>query len=166
MWDILQVPFYGSIDVECDRGICDEGKASGFSRRCSMGSAMLAYVTVGSNDLAAAGAFYDAVLATLGYVRITDAGHEIGYGSPGGKSFFWVLTPFNRQKATFGNGVDVAFDAPSRAAVDAFHAAALAHGGTDEGGPGLRSGYGPTFYTAYVRDLDGNKLNAVFDREP
>ena len=127
---------------------------------------MLAYVTVGSNDLEAARAFYDVVLATLGYVRITDAGHEIGYGAPGGKTLFWVLTPFNKQKATFGNGVDVAFEAPSRAAVDAFHAAALEQGGMDEGGPGLRSGYSPTFYTAYVRDLDGNKLNAVFDREP
>ncbi len=71
--------------------------------------------------------------------------------------------------ATPGNGTMVSFLASSRAAVDAFHAAALAHGGTDEGAPGLRPQYGAQFYAAYVRDPDGNKLNAVCyraDTEP
>ena len=65
------------------------------------------------------------------------------------------------RNATAGNGSTVAFDAPSRAAVDAFHAAALEGGGTDEGAPGLRLLYHPNYYGAYVRDLDGNKLCAV-----
>jgi len=129
---------------------------------------MLAYVTVGSNDIEKAGAFYDAVLKPLGIVRSTNLGHEIGYApemraGAGRQRRFFVVSPFNRAPATAGNGVDVAFEAPSRAAVDAFHAAALAHGGTCEGPPGLRPHYHASFYTAYVRDLDGNKLNAVIE---
>lgn len=129
---------------------------------------MLTYVTLGSNDLEASGRFYDAVLAPLGYVRLATKAHEIGYGRPAApgeqaKIPLWITLPFNGQAATFGNGVDVALDAPSRAAVDAFHAAAMACGGRDEGAPGLRPAYGPHFYTAYLRDLTGNKLNAVFN---
>ena len=124
---------------------------------------MLAYVTVGTNDVAAAAAFYDAALAPLGFVRGFSTESEVGYGPAGGRTRFYVMTPFDRRPATVGNGVDIAFEAPSRAAVDAFFAAAMAQGGTDEGGPGLRLNYGPNFYTAYVRDRDGNKLNAVFN---
>ena len=129
---------------------------------------MLRYVTLGADDLEAAGRFYDAVLAPLGVVRLVQHGSEIGYGAPpapGEKpsAKLGILSPFDGGPASFGNGVDVAFDAPSREAVDAFHAAALAAGGRDEGGPGLRPQYSPTFYTAYVRDPPGNKLNAVFD---
>ena len=69
--------------------------------------------------------------------------------------------PFDGAPATRGNGTMLALRATTRAQVDGFHAAALAHGGTDEGGPGLR--YGPTFYSCYVRDPDGNKLSAVCD---
>lgn len=129
---------------------------------------MLRYVTLGADDLEAAVLFYDAALAPLGYVQLVRHATEIGYGLPppaGGKPVarLWILKPFDGGEASFGNGVDVAFDAPSRVAVDAFHAAALAAGGRDEGGPGLRPHYSPTFYTAYVRDPTGNKLNAVFD---
>lgn len=122
---------------------------------------MLAYVTVGSDDLDVSVRFYDAILAPLSYRRLTTAAREIGYGAD--QCQFWVVKPFDDGKASFGNGVDIAFRAPSRAAVDAFHLAALATGGRDEGGPGLRPHYGPHFYTAYVRDPCGNKLNAVFD---
>lgn len=130
---------------------------------------MLAYVTVGSNDLVKAGRFYDAVLAPLGITRSLTVDHEIGYSpakptESGRQRRFYVLSPFDRKPATAGNGVDVAFEAPSRAAIDAFHAAALANGGTCEGPPGLRAHYSPTFYTAYVRDPDGNKINAVFEQ--
>jgi catechol 2,3-dioxygenase-like lactoylglutathione lyase family enzyme len=132
---------------------------------------MICYLTLGTNQLDAAGRFYDAVLAPLGYVRLRTLATEVGYGPPvrpGEKPVcrLWITLPFDGQPATFGNGVDLALDAPSRSAVDAFHAAALAMGGRDEGGPGLRPHYGPHFYTAYVRDLDGNKLNAVFNQPP
>jgi catechol 2,3-dioxygenase-like lactoylglutathione lyase family enzyme len=129
---------------------------------------MLAYITIGTNDLERAGRFYDAALAPLGFGRLKTSAHEIGYGSPQGDAAvsppsLWILIPFNGLPATWGIGVDVALRATSRAAVDRFHAAALAHGGLDEGAPGLRPQYHATFYTAYVRDPDGNKLNAVFE---
>ena len=72
------------------------------------------------------------------------------------------MTPFDGGRASHGNGVDVAFDAPSQEAVDAFHAAALAHGGSDEGGPGLRPQYSPTFYSAYVRDATRQQAERGF----
>ncbi|MEI2297898.1 VOC family protein [Ensifer sp. MJa1] len=124
---------------------------------------MLLYVTVGTNDLERAGQFYDAVLPTLGYHRQREDETEIGYGTEGDRIRFWVVTPFNREAATFGNGVSIALTAPTRAAVDAFHAAALANGGTDEGAPGLRP-FHANFYGTWVRDLDGNKLAAVCER--
>lgn len=132
---------------------------------------MISYVTLGSSDLERSARFYDAVLAPLGYSRLATSETELGYGTPPRegqrrKCWLWVVKPFNGQAASAGNGVDLAFAAPSRAAIDAFHAAALAQGGSDEGGPGLRPHYSPTFYTAYVRDPDGNKINAVFDRAP
>ncbi|KOF16029.1 glyoxalase [Ensifer adhaerens] len=125
---------------------------------------MLLYVTVGTNDLDGAGAFYDPVLATLGYRRQRQDDTEIGYSADGDvRCRFWVVTPFNGKPATFGNGVTMALEAETRAAVDAFHAAALANGGTDEGAPGLRP-FHAHFYAAFVRDRDGNKLSAVCER--
>ncbi len=125
---------------------------------------MLLYTTVGTNDLARAGRFYDAILAPLGYARQKEAAGEIGYAADDDvRCRFWVVEPFNREPATFGNGVTVALVAPSRAAVDAFHAAALAAGGTDEGAPGLRP-FHASFYAAFVRDHDGNKLAAVCEK--
>ena len=122
---------------------------------------MLLYVTVGTNDLARAGLFYDAVLPSLGYRRQKQGPDEIGYaGDEDVRCRFWVVEPFNREPATYGNGVTIAFDAPTRASVDAFHAAALAAGGTDEGAPGLRP-FHPDFYAAFIRDPDGNNLGAV-----
>ncbi|MCK3775758.1 VOC family protein [Ensifer sesbaniae] len=124
---------------------------------------MLLYVTVGTNDLERAGSFYDAVLPALGYRRQRQDETEIGYGSEGDRIRFWVVTPFNREPATYGNGVSIALDAESRSAVDAFHAAALANGGTDEGAPGPRP-FHANFYGTWVRDLDGNKIAAVCER--
>ncbi|MCB1360501.1 MAG: VOC family protein [Rhodobacter sp.] len=122
---------------------------------------MLSYLTLGTNDLTRAATFYDAVLGALGYVRLESDPDGCGYGVPGADhSDFWINAPFDRRAASAGNGTMACFAAPSRAAVAAFHAAGLTHGGRDEGAPGLRP-YGPHFYAAYLRDPDGNKLSAV-----
>jgi catechol 2,3-dioxygenase-like lactoylglutathione lyase family enzyme len=127
---------------------------------------MLLYLTIGTNDLEAATRFYDPVMATLGLGRQRTEPVEIGYAGPGDtRCRLWITRPFDKRPATVGNGSMPAFVAPSRAAVDAFHAAALAHGGTDEGAPGLRP-FGPSFYACYVRDPDGNKLSAVCEDLP
>jgi len=121
---------------------------------------MLLYLTLGSNDLSRSRQFYDATLAPLGLALLKGDDSEIGYGAPGqDQVLVWINRPFDGKPASVGNGSMPAFAAQTRATVDAFHAAALAHGGSDEGGPGLR--YAPHFYAAYVRDPDGNKLSAV-----
>jgi catechol 2,3-dioxygenase-like lactoylglutathione lyase family enzyme len=123
---------------------------------------MLHYVTLGTNDLPRARRFYAPVLATLNIVPLQDGDTETAYGPPGAADpALYVTQPYDGQPATHGNGSMLAFTATSPQAVEAFHAAALAHGGTDEGAPGLR--YSPTFYACYVRDPDGNKLSAVCD---
>ena len=125
---------------------------------------MLLYVTIGSNDLERARIFYDAALAPLGLKRRKQDDVEIGYGAENDtRCRLWVVTPYDRNAATIGNGSMVALDAESRAAVDAFYRAALSHGGTDEGAPSLRP-FHANFYAAYVRDPDGNKLSAVCER--
>jgi catechol 2,3-dioxygenase-like lactoylglutathione lyase family enzyme len=125
---------------------------------------MLLYVTIGTNDLGRAQLFYDAALAPLGLKRRKQDDVEIGYGAENdSRCRLWVVTPYDQNAATIGNGSMVALEAESRAVVDAFYEAALAHGGTDEGGPGLRP-FHAHFYAAYVRDPDGNKLSAVCER--
>ena len=121
---------------------------------------MFSHVTVGTNDLAKAGAFYDAVFEALGMSRGFEGETFISYGERSGGRFF-VMSPFNGEPATVGNGVHAAFRAADRVSVDAFHAAALANGGSDEGAPGLRPNYHADYYGAYVRDPDGNKLQSV-----
>lgn len=116
------------------------------------------HVVVGTNDLEKARAFYDATLAPLGMKYLGPMGeHAHMYGVD--KPEFMVTRPRNGQPACFANGGTIGFTAPSRAAVDKFHAAALAHGGSDEGQPGPRP-FSPTAYGSYVRDPDGNKLTA------
>lgn len=123
---------------------------------------MISHVTVGSNDLARAKGFYGAVMAALGYARVQEGEDYFAYAeTAGAPACFWVVPPFDGRPAERGNGWHCAFLAPSRAAVDAFHAAALAGGGSDEGAPGLRPQYSENYYGAYVRDPDGNKLQAV-----
>jgi catechol 2,3-dioxygenase-like lactoylglutathione lyase family enzyme len=127
------------------------------------------HTTLGSNDIARSTSFYDAVLAPLGWMRLKTRATAIAYGPVGWTHIeppFWVLRPSNRHAATAGNGAQVSFHAPTRAAVDAFHVAALAMGAADEGGPGLRSHYHAHFYGAYIRDPDGNKLLAVCHEPP
>jgi catechol 2,3-dioxygenase-like lactoylglutathione lyase family enzyme len=122
---------------------------------------MILYITIGTNDLARATRFYAPVMGALGLVMAEAEADEIGFMAPGdARCRLWVTRPFDGAAATVGNGSMPAFVADSHAAVDAFHTAALAHGGTDAGAPGLRP-YGASFYAAYVRDPDGNKLSAV-----
>lgn len=121
---------------------------------------MFSHVTVGSNDLARARPFWLAVMEVLDQPVLFDNQHSIAFGSSAGPKTF-VVPPFDGNPAQPGNGVHVAYIVPSRVQVDAFHAAALAHGGSDEGPPGLRPYYHPNYYGAYVRDPDGNKLQAV-----
>jgi catechol 2,3-dioxygenase-like lactoylglutathione lyase family enzyme len=122
---------------------------------------MILYMTIGTNDLARATRFYEPVMAALGLDMTEADADEIGFmAADDTRCRVWVTKPYDGKAATVGNGSMAAFVAPTRAAVDAFHAAALAHGGRDEGAPGLRP-YGASFYACYVRDPDGNKLSAV-----
>ncbi|MEA2934562.1 MAG: hypothetical protein QOD74_1208 [Variibacter sp.] len=125
---------------------------------------MYSHITVGTSQMNRAMRFYDAVLAPLGMQRKRTFKIAISYAPPdfsGVNEPFWVVRPYDKQAATPGNGVTVAFEAPTRAAVDAFHAAALAAGASDEGPPGIREHYHPNYYGAYVRDPDGNKICVV-----
>lgn len=121
---------------------------------------MYSHATLGIDDFARSEPFYDAIMAVLGHPELVryDAGK--GYGTPTGPKLF-IGPAFNRDPMSVGNGSHLALIAQDRACVDAFHAAALAHGGTDEGAPGLRPHYHPNYYGAYVRDPEGNKLQAV-----
>jgi catechol 2,3-dioxygenase-like lactoylglutathione lyase family enzyme len=126
----------------------------------------IGYLTIGAKDHAQGVAFYDALLTPIGWRRFNNHDGFAGYG-PDGESAgqtLWVCTPFDGEAAKAGNGVMLAFEAEDRAEVRAFHAAALTHGGSDEGPPGLRPQYTPTWYAAYVRDPTGNKLAIVCNR--
>src|ERR1043165_2875759 len=120
---------------------------------------MFDHLSVGVADLERAAALYDAALAALGYVRLFQSARAVCYGPPGfeGETPFAIIQHGPEAKAP-GPGFHVAFVAPSREAVDRFHAAALSHGGVDEGPPGIRESYDPGYYAAFVRDLDGHRL--------
>lgn len=120
---------------------------------------MIHHVSIGSNDIARARSFYDAVLAVVGLRRLDDLEDSLDYGS--GTMIFSVETPKDGAAAIPGNGVHIAFAAHDRAMVDTFHATALACGGVDAGAPGLRPEYDRHYYGAFVRDPDGNKIEAV-----
>lgn len=123
---------------------------------------MISYITIGASDIDRAGVFYDAALAALGGARQWRQGDWIGYGPDPEHATIMICPPQNGQPAKAGNGVMVGLKAESPQQVDAFHAAALAHGGSCEGPPGPRPAYGEGYYLAYVRDPDGNKLSAFF----
>jgi catechol 2,3-dioxygenase-like lactoylglutathione lyase family enzyme len=126
---------------------------------------MLHHVSVGVRSVERAALFYDAVLGALGCRRVMEfLPYAIGYGEA--HPTFWVQLPHNQQPASPGNGVHVGFIARSKDAVHRFHAAALAHGGRDDGAPGPRPDYGPDYYGAFVYDLDGNKLEATLTPLP
>ncbi|MBL6750593.1 MAG: VOC family protein [Nevskia sp.] len=116
---------------------------------------MIAYTTLGTNDMARAGAFYDKLLAELGAKRVMDFDRIVLWGNAPKSPMFAVCKPFDGKPATVGNGVMISLGVDSRAKVDAIYRKAIELGAKDEGAPGER---GPGFYLAYFRDLDGNKL--------
>lgn len=120
---------------------------------------MLSHVSLGTNDADRAAAFYDPVLATLGIRKICEREGSIDYGVS--KTVFSLEKPSDGKPASVGNGVHIAFDAGTRGQVDEFYRVALANGGTDAGAPGLRPEYDANYYGAFVRDPDGNKIEAV-----
>lgn len=120
---------------------------------------MLHHVSLGTTDLKRARTFYDLVMNELGLGRTFDSDEAVGYGA--GITVFSLNFPANGAQASPGNGVHIAFEVESRAAVDAFFRVAIAQGGTDDGAPGLRPEYDANYYAAFVRDPDGNKIEAV-----
>lgn len=117
---------------------------------------MLGYATVGTNNLVKAMAFYDSIVGVLGGRRILEFERGVYYGDRSME--LGVLSPFDGQPATSGNGNMVSMVAVDRACVDKVHALALVSGGANEGSPGLRGDPSIQFYAAYFRDPDGNKL--------
>jgi predicted lactoylglutathione lyase len=121
---------------------------------------MIGYITLGTNDLPRARAFYDALLAEMGVTRLMEFGeHGSGWAAATDKPMLCIMTPYDGRAATVGNGVMAGIAADSCETVDRIYKKALELGGTDEGAPGLRAVGGEGFYAAYFRDLDGNKLD-------
>ncbi|MCF2869946.1 VOC family protein [Octadecabacter sp. G9-8] len=131
---------------------------------------MIAYVTVGADDLEGAKRFYGAILPALGY-GLKEGPEGLSYALPvaqGERAVFpdfYVKPTFNGEPASAGNGAMTAFEAASQKDVRDLHAAAIAAGGHDEGKPGFRASYGPHFYVGYLRDPQGNKI-ALFSSDP
>lgn len=125
---------------------------------------MIGYVTLGTNDLARAAKFYDALLAEIGATRMMESDRFVAWAVAPDKPSLGVAKPFDGKPATVGNGVMIALAVDSPAKVNALYHKALALGGTDEGAPGPRGEGG--FYAAYFRDLDGNKLDAFCMVQP
>ena len=117
---------------------------------------MIDHVGLNVSDLVAARAFYERALAPLGYERAIEHGEQVGFVSPDRYPDFWIS-----RRDPVGGSTHVSFRAGGRAAVDAFHEAALAAGAADNGAPGIRHEYGEDYYGAYVLDPDGNNVEAM-----
>jgi catechol 2,3-dioxygenase-like lactoylglutathione lyase family enzyme len=120
---------------------------------------MIHHVSVGTNDIERARAFYDAVLPVIGLRLLHGGDGAADYGS--GQTSFSIETPVDGKPASVGNGSHIAFAAEDRAMVDRFYETALANGGSCDGAPGLRPEYDAHYYGAFVRDPDGNKIEAL-----
>ena len=126
---------------------------------------MLHHVSIGVADVARAAQFYDRVLTALGYKRVMEVlPYGIAYGDK--LPAFWIGLPHDQRAPSVGNGVHIAFNATSEEMIRAFHRTALDAGGSDDGAPGPRPDYGPDYFGAFVRDVDGNKIEAVLVRLP
>ncbi len=123
---------------------------------------MIDHLSLGVGDLDASAGFYDAALAPLGFTRQLEFEGAIGYGSE--RPVFWIGRVADVASVSAAPGLHIAFVAPERAAVEAFHAAATGTGGHDAGVPGLRPHYHENYYAAFVLDPDGYKVEAVCHR--
>ncbi len=123
---------------------------------------IISHVSIGTNKFEEAVTFYDKVLATVGARRVLDFSEHsaVAYG----KQFpeFWVHPPHNGKPAETGNGIHFSFFAANQEMVHSFHETALAAGGKDDGAPGPREAYGPAYYGCFIRDLEGNKIEAMY----
>jgi catechol 2,3-dioxygenase-like lactoylglutathione lyase family enzyme len=124
---------------------------------------VIAHLSIGVADLAAARRFYDAALAPLGYRCLYPRADHAGYGDQA--AYFWLNEVARPVPPDPESGLQICFDAPSRAAVDAFHAASLAAGATDNGKPGVRPQYRQRYYAAFVIDPDGYRIEAYCGKE-
>ena len=118
---------------------------------------MFAFITIGTNNLKKSSQFYDELLKTLGIVRVIQDERYVGYSKEDNLEIieFYIMCPFDKKKATIGNGTMISFDGKNPEKVNEFHQKALKIGATNEGFPGPRHGED---YYAYIRDLDGNKI--------
>jgi catechol 2,3-dioxygenase-like lactoylglutathione lyase family enzyme len=119
---------------------------------------MIAHVSIGAADIARARRFYDAALNPLGCTCLSSGDDALGYGAQAPE--FWVIGTSHPVPADDRSGLHFCFTAPNRAAVDAFHKAALEAGGRDNGKPGLRADYGANYYAAFAVDPDGYRVEA------
>lgn len=123
---------------------------------------MINHVSIGVRDIAASKRFYDAVFAALGYKAVSESEDSLSYGEAEG--VFFISRSQSPVPADMESGLHFCFDAPNRASIDAFHAAALKTGGRDNGKPGLRPDYSDTYYAAFVIDPDGYRLEAYYGK--
>lgn len=125
---------------------------------------MIDHLSIGVADIDRAARFYDAVLAPLGYSRVSTSETSVGYGKDGAAGL-WILTARKPVRADPESGLHICLAAPSRRSVQGFHKAALATGGRDNGKAGLRADYSPSYYAAFVIDPDGYRIEAYCSRE-
>lgn len=123
---------------------------------------MLHHLSIGVSDLAKAEAFYAALLAPLGCFKVASGSGFVGFGNEEGKDKFTIKSRTETVKPPSA-GFHIALSASSRNAVEAFHTAAIAHGATDNGQPGLRPHYGPDYYAAFIIDPDGYEIEVVIN---
>ena len=119
---------------------------------------MIDHISMGISDIARTKRFYDAALEPLGYSCLSEGTDSLGYGKDA--VALWILAVERPVPPDAKSGLHVCFTAPTRKSVDAFHAMALATGGSDNGAPGLRADYGPNYYAAFVADPDGYRIEA------
>jgi catechol 2,3-dioxygenase-like lactoylglutathione lyase family enzyme len=120
---------------------------------------MIDHISIAVSDLAAGAAFYEAVLAPLGLTRLVDRPHTVGFGKRYPE--FWLNARPDMASVDGGTGIHICLRARTTDAVTAFHAAALAHGGADDGAPGMRDASMAPYFAAFIRDPDGNKIEAA-----